>query len=813
MRRLSVILATSLTALAQAPTAPVVNPRGVVNAFTQQPAPSVVARGGILHINGLNLGPPGGIAPATLPLPTKVGSPEIEVLINGTAAPILSAAPERIVAQVPVDAAAGVAEVVVRKGDARSRPARCLIQAIEPAVRSANDSGFGPVAGSMSGRTLAITAAGLGPTDPRVDTGAAAGDATPAKPAALLNAYIGGIKANASAALSTKRVGEFDVQIEVPDSARPGDLVTLTVQTQNAMRAANRTVFQGMRSPDVQYLPLPEGAPELRALADPDLNGNYLVGASARARDGCYSAWVFDLARKKSAKAADCLTTANANALTPVVAPAEGAVLAALVGPPPADAQPGMPISAKVQIFNPAMEQPLAVDLPSPAAGLTGLAGEVEAQIPGTPPQCIPIDGQTGELRDPGPCNLGGGGAGLGQVLGGAFTVDVDGLKSILSAPVGLVQGRVGLIVGDDADAPKKAKFAVLNLATREVVSSQDFPDGWLPLLAPRAPARPGPGGGPGGGPALQIPRQPVSWDVERRVLYALARTGDNGRHGLAAFTLDGNPAKAIEFPDGKFAAACSPQIRFFSLDLSRRLVLYGGNAPEAEVKDPCPALGFLQVDLATQAVSFVPIQGEGQFNGGLGGTAGELNDFVYGANTSAAPQSRADTLHVLDGVTSSTFRLDLPAGLISFQAPQPVAQLNWLIAVGTNRQPGDAGLVIFDLDRAEARTLPIPDGFASMTQAGVFLATRKLVARGIKNGATGSQFLIYDLITGDLMVVPNPDGVAWVGPPPAQGPAQPGQPGAQIQQAAANAKANTVAAFTYGDDRKQNGVVVVRVP
>lgn len=42
------------------PTGPVVNPRGVVNAFTQQPAPSVVAAGGIIHISGLNLGPTGG---------------------------------------------------------------------------------------------------------------------------------------------------------------------------------------------------------------------------------------------------------------------------------------------------------------------------------------------------------------------------------------------------------------------------------------------------------------------------------------------------------------------------------------------------------------------------------------------------------------------------------------------------------------------------------------------------------------------------------------------------------------------------------
>jgi hypothetical protein len=96
-------------------------------------------------------------------------------------------------------------------------------------------------------------------------------------------------------------------------------------------------------------------------------------------------------------------------------------------------------------------------------------------------------------------------------------------------------------------------------------------------------------------------------------------------------------------------------------------------------------------------------------------------------------------------------------------------------------------------------------------------------VARGIR--ASGSQFLIYDVGTGDLAIVPNPEGVAAVGQPPART-QQPGQPGpgpgpgtpAQPLQPVPvlmhiGTKSNTVAAVGYGADGKQAGIVAVRIP
>ncbi|MGH9658248.1 MAG: hypothetical protein ACRD96_06870, partial [Bryobacteraceae bacterium] len=345
----------------------------------------------------------------------------------------------------------------------------------------------------------------------------------------------------------------------------------------------------------------------------------------------------------------------------------------------------------------------------------------------------------------------------------------------------------------------------------------KDFPENWLPLLAPPLPRGQGPGPGMGPGPGGQAPLQPprgaVAFDAEQRILFALSRTTDNARHGLVAFPIDAGDAQLIEFPANVFAAACSQQIRFFQLELSKRLVVFASAVHDAQLRNPCPSHGFIQFDLVSRQVSFTGVQGEGQFNAAPGASA-EINDFVYGANTSAPPQPRADVLHVFDGVSASAFRMNLPPEVGSFQNLQPVPQLSSLIGLATNTIPGDAGFVIFDLDRNQTRILPLPDGFASMTQAGVFLATRKLVARGFKPGNLGSQLLIYDLVTGDLAILPNPPNIEFFGPPPQAQQPQPGQPPQPpAQLLISNTKSNTVAAVAYDGARRQAGVIVVRIP
>ncbi len=749
-----------LAATAEAQNPPAGNPRGVVNAYSLAPALSVVGRGGLVMIGGINLGPDTEVVTPGVPWPTSLGDPAVEVSIGGRQAPLYSVSSTKIVAQAPFETAPGIVDVIVKRAGVSGRPTRLTVTATEPAVRSASGDGSGAAAATLSGSTFNFVVSGLGVTSPRVGTGEAASPDSPSAPVAPVTAYIGGLRVNAVVAHSTKRAGEYDVQVEVPAAARPGDVLTLV----SGNRASSRTTYQSLSAPEVQLLNLPAGTPDLRSIASPDLNGSYWIGSAARGTDGCYPSLMFDALKQTVAAVEGCLTNGNANAITPAVTPNEGPAMAALAGLPQAAAPNG--VSSKVQIFNPALTGTLSVDLPAAASQLGGAAGgNFSAVIPGSPNRVVIIDAHTGELQD-GPSGGGAVGGGQGAFLG--LQVNVDGLTSLLSLPVQLPQGRFGVVVGDSADAPKQAKFAILT-ASGDVAASKSFPDGWQALIAPGPPVNPGGAPGGPGGAALQIPRGALSYDADRRVVYALARTSDN-KHGFAAFTLDAAPAKAIPFPDGWYAPTCTAQIRIVDLELGRQKALVATNVVETAFKNVCPGVGFLLLDLPTEKVSAVPLPGTAQFNASPG-TSGEVNDYVYGTNSDPARPNTSDSLFILDGAFNSAYRLDLPSGVTSFGNVAVAAQLGLLIAPGTNRVAGDAGVVVFDLDKLETRRLPVPDGFVTVAVAGVFPATRKLVARGIKPQNGGSQFLVYDLRTSDVTVVANPEGVASIGPAAAAAP------------------------------------------
>jgi hypothetical protein len=311
-----------------------------------------------------------------------------------------------------------------------------------------------------------------------------------------------------------------------------------------------------------------------------------------------------------------------------------------------------------------------------------------------------------------------------------------------------------------------------------------------------------------------------VNFDAPTRTLYVVSAKADGTAHGLASFEGDDLKAEALALPEGWYIPACTAQIELFSLELSRRLALLGSQTLENGIRNPCPANGFVLFDLVERKMTAVALPGSGQFGAG---TADELNDYVYGFNVDTTRQGRAETLYVLDGVTASAFRMDLPPEITSFGQLQPVRELGALVGLATNRANGDAGLVYFDLEQASGRLLPTPNGFAAVQLAGVFAPLRKLVARGTKTGNTGSQYLIYDLTNGDLTFVPNPKDVAFVGTAqaaqaqqPGQGGGVPGQPGQQQQipmLQRLNVKAGMVAAVCYHDPREPVGVMWFRVP
>jgi hypothetical protein len=301
--------------------------------------------------------------------------------------------------------------------------------------------------------------------------------------------------------------------------------------------------------------------------------------------------------------------------------------------------------------------------------------------------------------------------------------------------------------------------------------------------------------------PAL---REPNFYDATGRVIYALARTIDNSRHGFASFPIDGTAPTTILFPDGVFAAACAPAIPLVSLTLPRALAMVTSSSNNISVQTPCPGSGFVQLDLASQYLSLLPLPGSGEFDVTAGGN-GNLNSYVYGFNADTLNGSASDSLFVLDGAIGSVFRLAAPAGITSFQGLQQVASMNLLVGLANKRNAGDAGLIVFDLQNQAVKLLPIPSGFASVTIAGLFATTRKVVARATKPGNAGAQLLIYDLAGGGVTVVPNPPGVTLYG--------QAAAPATAPQILIANPKANTVAAIGMDQNARQPGLVVVRIP
>lgn len=803
------VLSSVCCLTAQVPSgAPVVSARGVVNVTSRRPAPSLAAPGSVVEVSGLNIGPAAEVH-AEAAWPVQLGG--VEVMVNNRPAPVGFVSAGRVLIQIPADIPAGLAQIVVRRGEVVSRPARVQIQPQAPAVVTASGTGFGEAL--VTGG--AITATGLGGTNPRLPDG----QAGTAEPRAEAKVWIGGHLVGRSATASSSKPGEFLLPVEPSPSVRQGDVVTVTA----AGRAVHRALWGQLAAPEVLYVPFSSDFPLIRSIRSADLLGTLVAASAARGSDGCYRTWLFDMAARSSSTFSECLASANPQVLMPVAAAMESASFGALAGPPAGQAPE--PVSSSVRLMLAGANEPVTLELPAPAMNLTAnAAGNFVAALGSA--GAAEINGLTGEVRRIVP----GEGAPAGQAGGGLNPATLapdlgDGLKHVLSSPAPFGPNQFSVVVGNSESEPTKAKVAIVN-QRGELQESIDFPEGWLPLIPPAPPATPGRGPEAPGIPAANQLRfrVPVAFDAPSRTLFVLSTRPGGSGHALSAFTAE-RPARLVQFPEGWFAAGCAVRLPFFSLELSRGFALFGDRSASLEVKNPCPASGFLVLNPAELKVSAVELPGQGQLNAGA--AAEDMNDFLYAPSIDPTRNGRADTIFALDGATGAVYRFDPDASVAAVTGLVPVPELNLLVATGTNRQAGDAGLVVYNLEDITVRTFPVPEGFASLQFVRAFPVARKLLARG--NRADGSRLLIYDLISGDVSVVPNPDGVAFFGNPPAQAPGgQPGGPGqppgpggnppGQPQLAAGtgiepNPKANTVAAIGFSAERRQTGLVVVRIP
>ena len=297
------------------------------NAFTQEPAPARVGLGGLMQIEGPRLGPLEPVTATAVPWPQELGG--VKVFVNNRPAAIYSVKPGMVIAQAPPEAALGLADVVVEQNGLRSRPARVYLDERRPSVKTENGQGWGRPASRVGGSSLSPRAAWDPPT-PRSPPAKRRGETR-----SEVAVFVGGIPATATAAASATRPGEFEIQVQAPAGARPGDVISVLADRQ----AANRTVYQSLAAPEVQFLAMPEGAPELRFLTDTDLNGNFVMASGARDDAGCYPAVTFDFAAKQAANTGWLPHGAHEER-----APArwwrrcEGATIGALAGPPQGEA-------------------------------------------------------------------------------------------------------------------------------------------------------------------------------------------------------------------------------------------------------------------------------------------------------------------------------------------------------------------------------------------------------------------------------------------------------------------------------------------
>ena len=811
---------------AQAPTAPVLNQRGAVNAVTLQPAPSNVSPGGLLLITGINLGPAAGFRATTTPLPTSIDDPPLEVRINNRPAPIFEATPGSVTVQVPLETPLGAMPIVVRRGTVNSSPARVNVVAPFPSLRTANGQGFGAAPDAEGGK-LRLAVAGLGLSEPRVNAGELPGAEETAAPRQAIRANVGGFPAEVSANLSATKVGEFDVEVTLPEGAKASDVVALYAGN----TAGNRVTLGAEPAATIEYLPLPEAARTARGLAASDLRPGFLALSAPRNGEGCWPSWLVDFSRNSVREIPGCPASANQNAASPFQANPESAILAAFAGPATGPAAQG--VSDKVTILHPAQSDPMAVTLPARGLNIGGApGGNLNIVLATTPPSTVLINAATGEVSEPagpGGGQPGGGGGGLNLAN---LQVDLgDDVKQLVAQPVNLGQGAFGVLAVDNASAVTRAKFGILN-AAGAVQSTRPFPETWLPLLAPvqaQGPGLPGgilPGGpgGPGGalGAAAAILRGATIFDGQARVYWVLARNLAKTADAFIGFPLTGNTEPVIRrLAEGTFVASCTPQTRLFNIDLTRRIAVSTGVTAEAEVKNPCSANAFAVLDLGARTLTAITLPGQGEFSVS-GNSANEMSDYVYGTNADPGRQNRSDTIYVLDGVGNSTFRLDLPPEIATFNNLSPIPDMTLLVAQASapgSNLAGGAGLVIFDIENQQAKLLPTPAGYSAVQLLATFPVSRKLLARGTRADPAGSQLLLYDLVTGNLQILANPEGVSWVGQVPnAPGqPGQQGQPGQPGQQPAPaiqhfSPRSNAVHVMGYGANRQPAGMILVRV-
>ena len=210
------------------------NPSGIVNAASSAPFTAGIAPGELLTLYGTNLADSLVIAPA-IPFPIALGN--VQVTINGVAAPIYYVSPTQISAIVPYELTAAIAQVQVITDGNPSNTVTMFTNTTSVGVFSVPPGGLGygavlhqsgllvsPANPAQIGETVSVYLTGLGAVSPGIADGAAGPVSTLSQATSTITADIDGTAATITySGLAPQLAGLYQVNLTVPSGLTAGD--------------------------------------------------------------------------------------------------------------------------------------------------------------------------------------------------------------------------------------------------------------------------------------------------------------------------------------------------------------------------------------------------------------------------------------------------------------------------------------------------------------------------------------------------------------------------------------------------------------
>ncbi len=210
------------------------NPTGVVNAASSAPFTAGIAPGELITLYGTNLAASTAVAPV-IPFPTTLGN--VQVTINGVAAPIYYVAQNQISVIVPYELSSAIAQIQVANNGVNSNIVTTFTNLTSAGIFTSPPGGLGygavlhqdgslvtPKNPAQSGETVSVFCTGGGAVTPTIADGAAGPSGTLSKTTNTIAAYVGGTQATVTyAGLAPLLAGLYQVNVTIPSGLTPGD--------------------------------------------------------------------------------------------------------------------------------------------------------------------------------------------------------------------------------------------------------------------------------------------------------------------------------------------------------------------------------------------------------------------------------------------------------------------------------------------------------------------------------------------------------------------------------------------------------------